>query len=117
MSVLIGLIGLFVFPLLGLLLFGSLRDFVLTRSHEPKDPHPRATRLAIGAGIACLVVAAVWLAWTVVPGTWESFWRWGAILVLSSVYSFEALCVAWVMVGLQSYVWGEEDDARAPREE
>ena len=114
MSIVLALIGLFVFPLLGVALFHYVRDVL--RWYGTGDPHPRVAWLAVGAGmVACLVVAAVWVAWTVVPVTWEPFWRWLAIVVLSSVFLFEALFVAWGMCGLQGYADSmQETDASGP---
>ena len=57
--------------------------------------------------MAGLVVAAVWVVWTVVPVTWEFAWRWLAIAVLSSVFLLEALFVAWMLWGAQVYVDSE----------
>ena len=63
MSIVLALIGLFVFPLLGVALFHYVRDVL--RWYGTGDPHPRVAWLAVGAGmVACLVVAAVWVAWS-----------------------------------------------------
>ena len=61
--------------------------------------------------VAFLILAAGWLAWAIVPATWDPFDRWLAILSLSTAFLVGIVATAIIVFGR---AWGRiiENDYR-----